>query len=45
MRHKRDIEPKKSVVFRFTILTDSMRGIRRNKEFVSVDVTEFTHVG
>ena len=37
--------PKKSSVVRFPILSDHMRGIRRNKETFSVDLLDNTHAG
>ena len=45
MRQKRDVMPKKSLVGRFPILTDTMREIFRNKETSYMDVMEDNQAG
>ena len=45
VRHKQEVMPKKSAVVRFSGLSDTLRGIRRNKETFSVDLLENTHTG
>ena len=44
-RHACEVMQEKSYVVRFPSLPDPMRGIRHNKNFFKVDVTEFTHDG
>ena len=45
VRHKREVMPEKLSVVRFPGLFDPLRGMRCNKETVSVDLLENTHAG